>query len=125
MALYSLAFPDMFTSSRVKVIKDHAATFNNLRLLLLSDKKSLFGDPFYGTNLQKVIYSQNSLIIQDLVIDEIYTSIKMFMPQVQLSRNNIKVYGKGTELFADIECLNKLDYTPNLYTIRLTDTSQL
>lgn len=119
--MYSIAFPDMFTTNRTKLVKDHDATLSNLKLLLASEKTSLFGDPYYGTILKRVIYEQNTVVLQDLIIDEIYTSILMFMPQIRVTRDNISVYSDGTDLFAKINCINLIDYTTNLYNIRLTN----
>ena len=119
--MYSINFPDMFTTSRTKLIKDHDATLSNLKLLLSSEKTSLFGDPYYGTILKRVIYEQNTVVLQDLIIDEIYTSILMFMPQIKLTRKDISIYSDGTDIFAKINCINLIDYTNNLYNIRLTN----
>lgn len=78
--MYSIAFPNMFESSYTNLVQDHEATYQNLKVLLLSDTTMLLGDPYYGTPLRKVIYAQNDYIIRDLVIDAIYTSIQTFMP---------------------------------------------
>ena len=48
----SIAFPDMLSSSRMNTVQDTSATKSNLRLLLLSNKNSLFGDPYFGTELK-------------------------------------------------------------------------
>ena len=40
--MYSIAYPNMFTTSRTLLAKDHEATMNNLKLLLRSDKNALF-----------------------------------------------------------------------------------
>lgn len=123
--MYSLAFPDMFTSSRTKLFKDHAASASNLRLLLGSDKYSLLGDPEFGTNVKKVIYSNNSVILKDIIIDDIYTAILMFMPQLQLTRKNIQIYQREAYIAAVVQVLNKIDYVLDTYEIRLTDTDKL
>lgn len=117
--MYSIAFPNMFTSSRTLLYKDNEATTSNLSLMLKSDKNSLFGDPYYGTNLRNTFFSQNNVILQDLVIDEIYTAIQEFMPQIVLSRNSIRLFSRDTNLYATIEGMNLIDYTTNLYTIQL------
>lgn len=119
--MISLAFPNMFTSSRTLTISDHDATASNLQLLLSSEKCSLLGDPFYGTQLRQVIYSQNSVVIQDLVIDQIYSAITAFMPQLKVSRDGIHLKGRDTYIEVQIEALNSIDYTVDLYTINLID----
>lgn len=118
--MYSIAYPNMFSSSSTNLFKDHEATYSNLSLMLRSDKESLFGDPYYGTNLRKVFFAQNNVVLQDLVIDEIYTAIQEFMPQISLSRNDIKVYSSGNNLYATINGTNLIDYITDLYNIQLT-----
>lgn len=115
----SIAFPDIFNNTTTKVISNHEATVSNLKLLLLSDKLSLFGDPYYGTNLKKLLFEPNNYVLQDLVIDDIYTAILQFMPQVRIERSDISVVSTGSELYATIRALNLLDYTTDLYNINL------
>lgn len=123
--MYSLSFPKMFSNSRTLLYKDHEATASNLKLLLASDRTSLFGDPYYGTALKRVIYERNSAVLQDLIIDEIYTSILIFMPQIKLSRNDITVTSDGTDVYAKINCINLIDYTTDMYTINLTSSDEV
>lgn len=118
----SLAFPKMFTTTRTNTIEDREATLSNLKLLLLSFKGSLLGDPNYGTNLSRIIYSNNHQILRDLVIDDIYMAIGEFMPQLRVPRENISIYGDGINLYATINATNLLNYTTNLYEINLTNT---
>jgi len=121
--MYSIGFPDMFSGNKSSVvtIKDHDATMNNLILMLRSDKTSLFGDPYFGTNLRKVFHSQNSPILKDLIIDDIYTSIKQFMPQLEVARSDIAVVQQDTQIYATIRALNKLDFTTDMYSILLME----
>lgn len=122
--MYSLSFPDMFTTSRTKLYKDRDATMSNLKLLLQSFKGNLLGDPYYGTNLHKIIYSNNHQILRDLIIDDIYVAIAEFMPQLRVARRDIRIYGDGENLYADINALNLLNYTTNLYEINLTEETE-
>ena len=117
----SIAFPDMLSSSRVNTVQDTSATKSNLRLLLLSNKNSLFGDPYFGTELKNVIYSQNGAIIKDLIVDEIYTAIAVFMPQLRVKRDDISVESDGIDIYASFIALNLLNYTTDLYNIKLTN----
>lgn len=118
--MYSIAFPEMFSSSKTHLVKDREATASNIKLLLASWKKSLIGDPYFGTNLKKFIYEQNNVVLRDLIIDDIYVSLQLFMPQVYLRRKDITITHKNTELYASINCINKLDNEVNLYQIKLT-----
>lgn len=120
--MYSIAFPEMLGTTRTKLYKDRDATLSNLKLLLLSFKGNLLGDPYYGTNLHKIIYSNNQQILKDLIIDDIYTAIIEFMPQLRVTREDINIYGHDNHLYASINALNLLNYTTNLYEINLTET---
>ena len=122
--MYSLAFPDMFTLNTVQIVKDKDATLSNLKLLIGSDKFSLLGDPYFGTNIKKFIYEQNNTVFRDLLQDELYTAIRIFIPQVTLKRSDIKIVSDHEQVFAQIYCINTLDNTPNLYSIRLTDSEE-
>ena len=120
----SIAFP-MLNNSSTNIIKDHDATASNLKLLLLSDKTSLFGDPYFGTNIKKLIHDQNNIVIRDLVIDDIYTAITTFMPQIIVKRGDIKVTSDRSNVYVNIKCLNLIDYTTDLYNINLTSDEEL
>ena len=117
----SIAFPDMLSSSRMNTVQDNSATKSNLRLLLLSNKNSLFGDPYFGTELKNVIYSQNGAIIKDLIVDEIYTAIAVFMPQLRVKRDDISVESDGIAIYTSFTALNLLNYTTDIYNIKLTN----
>ena len=119
----SLSFPEIFNNSSTKTISDHEATMSNLKLLLLSEKSELFGDPYFGTNLKKLLFEPNNVILQDLVIDDIYTAILTFIPQLTLKRSDITVTHDGVNLLATIKCTNLIDYELDTYTINLTDES--
>lgn len=117
--MQSISFPKMFTNTTTRLLSDHEATVSNLRLLLMSEKNSLFGDPYFGTNIRKLIFEPNNVVLQDIVIDEIYTAILQFMPQVLVKRTDITIVQQGSDLFVTIRALNLLDYTTDLYNINL------
>ena len=112
--MYSVAFPKMFNSSRTILYKDHEATLSNLKLLLESSRTSLFGDPYFGTDLKKYLFEQNDSILKDLLIDEIYTTILTFMPQLKLNRNDIIITTDDVDVFATIQCVNLIDYQTDM-----------
>lgn len=109
----------MFSYTNTVLVQDHDAVEQNLKLLLLSDKRGLLGDPYYGMIFKRVLYENNNLILKDLLIDEIYTAINIFMPQVKVSRKGIKIIQERDKLFAKIEAVNLIDYTTNVYEIQL------
>lgn len=123
--MYSLEFPNLFSNTKTNLVEDHEATYSNLRLMLLSEKTSLFGDPYFGTLLKRVLYEQNSVVLQDLIIDEIYTAIVMFMPQIKIKRSDITVTSNGVDVFANIRCINLVDYVTDMYTINLTNVDEV
>ena len=119
----SIAFPNMFTRTSTNFVTDKKATFQNLKYLILSEKGELFGDPFYGVGLKKYLFDQNDTIIKDLVLDDMYTAIATFMPQLRINRNDLKLRtGDKGEIFVDIRAVNQLDFTTDLYSIVLLET---
>ena len=119
----SIAFPNMFTRTSTNIVTDKEATFQNLKYLILSEKGELFGDPFYGVGLKKYLFDQNDTIIKDLVLDDMYTAIATFMPQLRINRNDLKLRtGDKGEIFVDIRAINQLDFTTDLYSIVLLET---
>ena len=119
----SIAFPNMFTRTSTNFVADKEATFQNLKYLILSEKGELFGDPFYGVGLKKYLFDQNDTIIKDLVLDDMYTAIATFMPQLRINRNDLKLRtGDKGEIFVDIRAINQLDFTTDLYSIVLLET---
>lgn len=123
--MYSISFPKMFDGVRTKTLKDSKATASNLWLLLNSSKMSLFGDPYFGTSLKRALFEQNDGILIDLIIDEIYTVIKTFMPQVQILREDIVLTQDGVDIFCNIKCTDLTDYTTNMYSINLTNEEEV
>ena len=123
--MYSLSFPNMFSKdgTRTLLLEDHQATFSNLKLVLDSTKKSLLGDPDFGSLLHVKFFEQNTPILRDLIIDDIYTTIMTFMPQILLKRTDIVVTSDGIDIIATIKCTNLIDYELDTYTINLTSES--
>lgn len=106
----SFSFPNLFNSGGTKLVYDNKATNQNLKTLLLSTKQSLLGDPNYGTNLKKLIFNQNNSILRDIVIDDIYTNIQVFLPQIEVKREDIELISERNTLYVNIKAKNILDY---------------
>ena len=115
----SIAFPNIFNNTSTRVVSDHEATAQNLKLLLASDKGSFFGDPYYGNIIKSLMFNQNDVILRDIVIDAIYTVILQFMPQILVKRKDITIVQSGTEIYATVRALNMLDYVTDMYNINL------
>ena len=117
----SIGFPQMFgTTTSSNIILDKKATLNNIKLLLGSEKTTLFGDPYFGIKLKYYMFEQNGKILKDIVIDEIYTQIRTFIPQVTLKRSDIDIIQdeKG-KLIANIRVTYLVDYTQENYSLVL------
>ena len=115
----SISFPHMFVANATKTVKDLDASKQNLKLVLSSEKGEMLGDPSFGVNLRKYFYEQNSFILEDLVVDEIYTAIKFFAPQIVVTRNDIKIKRVKNKLVAKIVGINQRDFTTNMYELVL------
>ena len=124
--MYSIGFPDMLASeTQANLVADHKATAQNLILMLKSDRFTLFGDPYYGTIIKRMLFEQNNMILQDIVIDEIFSCIITFMPQIKINRNDITLEIHPDKIYANIKCINLIDYQVNLYKIKLTDDDEI
>lgn len=121
--MYSFAFPRMLNTTTANLIQDKEAIRSNMILLLSSERDTLFGDPYYGTELKKYLFEQSGSIIPDLLIDEFYTTIITFMPQVYITRKDIEVYVVDKTIYADIKYYYVVDNTSDLFTIKLTEST--
>lgn len=122
----SIGFPDMVNGVNTTVFSDHEATVSNLKLILMTNRRNtLFGDPYYGNNLLTIIFRQNNVLLEDLVVDEIYTCIQEYIPQLRLSRDDITLRFVKDTLYADISAVNVLTNTNDLYTIKLTEFDEV
>lgn len=125
----SIQFPNMLTSSSTNVTVTNAqATMQNLLALLGSERGELTGDPDYGVAIKRYIFEQNNFILRDIIIDELYTQITTFMPQVIINRKDIKItqtgIGKRAKLEASIKVTNRLDFTTNTFNLVLFNNEE-
>lgn len=118
----SIAFPNMLsTSSTNLIVSEKEAVKNNLLLLLNTERKSLFGDPGFGSNLKRVMFEQEGTLIVDLLIDELYTTIMTFMPQLFLERRDISIVKNHNLVIASIKFRYKSDGTSDMLAIKLME----
>ena len=125
MYLNAIRFPDMLSSNKAAIVTDKAATQQNLKLLLLSNKYTLFGDHYFGSNVRSLLFEYNNVILQDLVIDDIYSAINTYMPQIRVLRQNIVVTSDGNSVSVTIRAQNLLDYSFDEYTINLLNVEEV
>lgn len=121
----AIKFPDMLNNNKASIVEGIEATAQNLKYLLLSNKLTLLGDPYFGANLQKLLYENNNVVLRDLVVDEIYTAISTFMPQIRVLRKNISVDSDGNKIIVNIKAQNLLDFSFAEYSVVLTNVEEL
>lgn len=111
----------MFNHTHTDTVENREATRQNLRLVISSALKTLFGDPGFGTGLHRIIFEQNDVILQDIVIDEIYTAITTFMPQIYVTRNNITIDSYRDKLIMTVKYMNIIDKQVDTYSLNMTN----
>ena len=121
----SIKFPDMFSTNSTNIIKDLDATKQNTLLLLKSEKGELFGDPYFGIRLKRYLYEQNNCILKDIIIDEIYTQLSLFLPQVKVERKDIKIEQDRAKLYCSFKGINQIDFTTDTYSLVLYDEERI
>lgn len=115
----SIEFPKMFDSNSTRTVKDLDATRQNTLLLLHSEKGELFGDPYFGIRLKAYLFNQNNYILRDMIIDEIYTQLALFLPQLRINRSDIKIIQERAKLYCTFKARNLIDYTTDMYSLVL------
>lgn len=121
----AVKFPDMISLNKTNIIKDKDATYQNIYLLLKSAKNTLLGDPYFGSNLKKLLFENNNAVLRDLVIDDIFTVITKFMPQVKILRKDITVTSTLNSVYVHLKAQNMLDYTIGEYEINLVEAGEI
>ena len=75
----AIKFPDMLNNNKASIVEGIEATAQNLKYLLLSNKLTLLGDPYFGANLQKLLYENNNVVLRDIYsYQHIYAPDKSF-----------------------------------------------
>jgi phage baseplate assembly protein W len=118
--MYSIAFPNMFDGAQTNLVKDSSATIQNIRLLLESCRGSLLGDPYFGSKIKRYIYEQNNIILRDIIIDDILVLLQTFIPQIHITRKDITLISNKQDIFANINCINKIENEADMFQIKLT-----
>ena len=118
----SIAFPKMFaTKTKTGLAQDYFATFQNLKMLIFSEKGELFGDPYFGVGLKRYLHDPNDFILRDILIDELYVAIATFMPQIKIKRKDITIYSYHNTVLCQIKAINRVNFQTDLYTIPLLE----
>ena len=122
--MVSIGFPNMFASTNIKatssnLVYDKEATKQNLESLLYSEKGEFKFDPFFGIRLKRYLFEQNNYILYDILVDELYTQISTFMPQILIERKNITLTVERGKIYCKIVCQNRVDFTTDTYNLVL------
>lgn len=118
--MISINFPKMFNSASTKLVEGSSATLQNIKLLLESCRGSLLGDPYFGTKVKRYIYEQNNVILRDIIIDDLLVALQTFIPQIHITRKDITLTSNRSTIYANVNCINKLDNEVNTFEIKLT-----
>jgi len=115
----SIEFPRMLNSNSTRIVKDLEASKQNSLLLLRSEKGELFGDPFFGIRLKKYLFNQNNIILRDIIADEIYTQIALFLPQIRVSRKDIQIIQDKGILYCKFKGINQANLKLETYSLNI------
>lgn len=107
-------------SGAFKEIDNKRLVKQNLKLLLETSKTELLGDPFFGTNLTRLLFEPNDVILRDLIIDEIYLAIRTFLKEISVRRSDIKIKQFKSNVEISINFQYNIDGTNDIYNIKLT-----
>lgn len=90
---YSLSFPNIFNKSTVNLESGYDSIRQNIVLLLASNKGGLYGDPWFGTDVKRILWDPNHRdIMKNLVQDQIYESIYSYMPNnIDIKKDDIEI----------------------------------
>ena len=117
----SIAFPKMFGVGTTLTVSGREATVQNLKLLLTSEKRELFCDPYFGDNLKRMIYEKGNHFLKDIIIDDIVVAVNTFMPQIKLTHKDVQIEIREQCVFCKIYGLNDSNIHPDVLEINLTE----
>ena len=125
----SIKFPNMFSSNSTNTWNSTEyleATKQNTEILLHCERGELFGDPYFGLLLEHYMFDQNSYILRDAIADMIYTQLAIFLPQVKVNREDIRVIkdAKKGKVYCCFKGINQLDYQVNTFNLTLFENTE-
>ena len=121
----SLKFTNMISHNYVQTTEnDYDSTLQNLILLLGSEKGEFVFDPFFGIRLKRYMFEQNNKVLRDILIDEIYEQIRIFMPQLIIKRKDITIEPDTTKLYINIKARNQKDFELKTYNLVIFETEE-
>lgn len=120
----SIAFPKMISHNYVQTVSDYDATLQNMKLVLGSEKGEFVFDPFFGIRLKRYMFEQNNAILMDILIDEIYEQLVIFMPQLIITRKDITLTADRYKVYGNIKARNQRDFELNSYNLVLFNNQE-
>lgn len=118
----TISFPKIFNGNSTIVKYGDDATKQSILLLISSECGEFFGDPDFGIRLKRYFFEQNNIILRDILIDELYTKIVDYCPQIYLERRDIKIFSSGSKLIANIKYRNQETFITNMFSLVLFKT---
>lgn len=120
----SISFPKMISHNYIQTVSDYDATLQNMKLLLGSEKGEFIFDPFFGIRLKRYMFEQNNKILMDILIDEIYEQLVIFMPQLIITRKDISLVSDMAKIYVNIKARNQRDFALNKYNLVLFNSQE-
>ena len=120
----SISFPKMISHNYVQTVSDYDASLQNMKLLLGSEKGEFVFDPFFGIRLKRYTFEQNNKILMDILIDEIYEQLVIFMPQLIIKRKDITLVSEMAKIYVNIKARNQKDFSLNSYNLVLFNNQE-
>ena len=120
----SISFPKMISHNYIQTVSDYDATLQNMKLLLGSEKGEFIFDPFFGIRLKRYMFEQNNKILMDILIDEIYEQLVIFMPQLIITRKDISLVSDMAKIYVNIKARNQRDFALNKYNLVLLNSQE-
>lgn len=120
----SIKFPEMIAHNHIQLVSDYDATLQNMKLFLSSEKGEFVFDPFFGIKLKRYMFEQNNLILQDILADEIYEQLTIFMPQLIINRKDITLSKDRAKVYCTVKARNQKDFQLNSYNLVLFNSQE-
>lgn len=114
----------MIKNNHVQTVSDYDATLQNMKLLLGSEKGEFRFDPFFGIRLKRYLFEQNNPVLMDVLIDEIYEQLVIFMPQLIITRSDITLTKDTAKVYVNIKARNQKDFELNSYNLVLFNNQE-
>lgn len=114
----------MIKNKTVQTVSDYDATLQNMKLVLGSEKGEFKFDPFFGIRLKRYMFEQNNPILLDVLRDEIYEQLAIFMPQLIINKKEITLTSDGATVYVNIKARNQKDFELNTYNLVLFNTQE-